>query len=582
MMHAAIANLRQLLQQHQIGAYLVPRADEHLGEYVPPEAERLAFISGFTGSAGLAVILPDQAVLFIDGRYTLQAGHETDSAIWQRQHLIENPAPAWLKQQRPDGVRVGYDPMLFSADQIKRFADAGHVTVPIEPNLVDLVWPQRPEPVIRAAQIHDLRYAGIASDAKRNQIASALRAAGEDAAVLTDPASICWLFNIRGTDLDFTPFLLAFALIHADGTADLIVEPAKITPEVASWLGDRVRIVPRAALRATLEAMAGKTIRVDPAGSPSWFGDVLRGAGATVVAGSDPCALPKATKNDAEQQGARHAHQVDAVAVTRFLHWLSDAQGETELSAAARLRSFRAEGDGFRDESFPAISGAGPHGAIVHYRVTPKSDRAILPGDVYLIDSGGQYPSGTTDITRTVWIGPDQPSATIRHHYTLVLQGHLSLGHIQFPEGLSGGFLDSLARAPLWRAGLDYDHGTGHGVGSYLSVHEGPAGISRAARPVPLAPGMVISNEPGFYPGDYGIRIENLVLVLPVEAVGRKFLGFETLTLVPYDRRLIDREQLSAQERRWVDDYHARVLTEIGPLVPSDTLAWLRAACAPL
>jgi len=335
-------------------------------------------------------------------------------------------------------------------------------------------------------------------------------------------------------------------------------------------------------LRSTLLGLTHHRVRVDGAGSPAWFGDFLRENDATVISGSDPCALLKACKNEVEQAGARAAHRIDAVAVCRFLHWLHRAQGETELSAATQLWSFRSEGEGFQGDSFATISAAGPHGSIVHYRVTEQSDRAITPGDVYLVDSGGQYLAGTTDITRTLWIGDDQPPDSVRTDYTRVLQGHLALGAIQFPEGVAGSHLDALARAPLWRAGLDYDHGTGHGVGSYLSVHEGPAGISRAARPVPLAPGMILSNEPGYYPGEYGIRIENLVMVQKIEGNSRKFLGFETLTLVPYDRRLIDTAMLSADEIALVDEYHARVLAEIGDSLPNDVREFVADACRPL
>jgi len=390
------------------------------------------------------------------------------------------------------------------------------------------------------------------------------------------------LLNIRGADVDFTPFLLAFAVVRASGEVALIVNPRKITGAVSEWLGNQVEIVPRADMPSLLAGLSGLKVRVDDARSPAWFGDFLRDSGAAVIAGNDPCVLPKACKNDAEQTGAHTAHQIDAVALCKFLHWLDSASGESEMSAAARLTAFRAENALFRGDSFATIAAAGEHGAIVHYRAQDSSNRAIVPGDVFLIDSGGQYLMGTTDVTRTVWIGDDEPPAHIRADYTRVLQGHLALGSIRFPAGVAGVHLDALARAPLWRAGLDYDHGTGHGVGSYLSVHEGPAGISRAARPVPLQAGMILSNEPGYYPGDYGIRIENLVLVQKAEAGERKFLGFETLTLAPYDRKLIDVAMLSDDETAMVDRYHERVLREIGGNVPEDVRRFLVKACAKL
>ncbi len=575
-----LEQLRAEMRARGVAAYLVPRSDEHLGEYVPPEAERLAWISGFTGSAGLAVVLLDRAALFVDGRYTIQAAEEVNGEDWELLHLIETPAAKWLAGALTQGGVVGCDPMLFSADQLARFEAAGLQLSRLAENLVDVVWHDRPAPVIRPARLHGLEYAGVSAAAKRAQIAAILRDAGEDAAILTDPASICWLLNIRGADVDFTPFVLAFAVVRDTGAVTLIVEPAKISSEVRAALGDEVTIVPRGDLRECLAGLAGMCVRVDAAGSPAWFGEVLREIGAEVAAGSDPCALPKACKNEVEQAGARAAHLIDAVAMCKFLHWIAGAAGESEISAAARLREFRAEGEGFVGESFATISAAGPHGSIVHYRVSEAGNRAIMPGDVYLLDSGGQYFSGTTDITRTIWIGDAEPPLQVRQDYTRVLQGHLALGSIQFPEGLAGGFLDVLARAPLWRVGLDYDHGTGHGVGSFLSVHEGPMGISRAAKPVPLQAGMIISNEPGFYPGDYGIRIENLVMVRKVEGYARKFLGFETLTLVPYDRRLIDVAMLSADEVALVDAYHRRVLDKVG--VTGEARAWLEGACAGL
>lgn len=574
--------LRDQMRARGLAAYLVPRADEHLGEYVPPSAERLAWLTGFTGSAGLAVVMEERAALFVDGRYTLQAAEETDAAIWEQHHLIEHPPAKVLAEVLPEGAVVGCDPMLFSADALRKYEEAGLKLARLDQNLVDAVWTGRPAPPMDEAIIQPLRYAGLSSSEKRQEIAEALTAAKEDAAILTDPASICWLLNIRGRDVGFTPIALAFALVHADASVEVFAEPAKFPADVRTWLGNQVSVHARGEMRPILASLAGRKVRVDPAASPAWFADYLTESGAHVSAAPDPCALPKACKNETEQTGARAAHLFDAIALAKFLHWLSTTPGQTELSAAAKLVAFRAESPDFQGESFPAISAAGPHGSIVHYRVSETSDRAIEPGDVYLIDSGGQYLSGTTDVTRTLWIGDAPPPDEVRADYTRVLQGHLALGSIQFPEGLAGPFLDTLARAPLWRAGLDYDHGTGHGVGSYLSVHEGPAGISRAAKPIPLAAGMILSNEPGYYPGPYGIRIENLVLVRPVETPRRKFLGFETLTLAPYDRRLIDTDMLSAAEIALVDAYHARVYQEVSPHLQDKTRIFLEEVCGKL
>ncbi len=580
-----LSRLREILVQNGLDGLLVPRADEHLGEYVPGNAERLAWLTGFTGSAGLAVVLADHAAVFTDGRYVLQLAAQTDPALWQRRHITEQPAPAWLAEHAPKG-RIGYDPLLFSEDALARFTEAGVTLVATEGNLVDAAWTDRPGPPMAAAVPHALDYAGEDSADKRERIAAGLRADQQDAAVLTDPASIAWLLNIRGADVPFTPFALGFALIHADAGCELFMAPQKIPQATRDWLGNAVSVQPRDALPGALARLTGKRVRVDAAGAPAWFAQQLRSVGATVVAGMDPCLLPKASKNAVERQGARNAHARDAVAVCRFLHWLEDAAGrQSELSAAARLLALRGEVARFRGESFPAISGAGPNGAVIHYRVSAESNRAIGANELYLIDSGGQFEDGTTDITRTIWTGPDTPSAEIRDRVTRVMKGHIALATLVFPQGVAGAHIDGFARQALWQAGLDYDHGTGHGVGSYLSVHEGPVSLSRAARPVPLAEGMILSNEPGYYlPGAYGVRLENLLLVqqAALPAATRPFLSFETLTLAPFDRRLIDTALLTAAERRWLDAYHARVLAEIGPQLPAATEAWLERCCAPL
>ncbi len=563
-----------------LDAFVLSRADEHLGEYVPPSAERLAWLTGFTGSAGLAIILPGRAALFTDGRYTLQAEHETDPALFERHHVTDEPPQPWLREQLHQAARIGYDPRLFSAEGVARYQDAGLTMVPLEPNPVDQAWTDRPQPPMAPAYPYP---AGTASSAKRAAAAKILADAKHDAAILTDPHSIAWLLNIRGGDLPYTPVALAFAILGADASVRLFISPGKLTRTTSDWLSG-IGLHPPEALPDALDALAGRTVRVDPAGAPVWFAQRLELAGAKVAEAPDPCLLLKACKDEWERQGARAAHHRDAAALIRFLAWLEQRpSGTDEHQAAERLLAFRREVSGFRSESFPAISGAGPNGAIIHYRVTEATARPLADDEAYLIDSGAQYQDGTTDVTRTVWTGPGLPPPDLRQAYTRVLQGHIALATARFPKGVAGPHLDALARRPLWDAGLDYDHGTGHGVGSFLSVHEGPAGLSRAARPIPLAPGMILSDEPGYYePGRFGIRLENLLLVVPDETAARPFLRFETLTLAPFDRRLIDKALLSPAEHAWLDAYHARVLEEVGPNLPEAARTWLERAAAPL
>jgi Xaa-Pro aminopeptidase len=581
-----LIDLRAELARRDLQGFIVPRADEHLGEYVPAGAERLNWLTGFSGSAGLAVVLAERAAVFTDGRYVLQLAAQTDPALWERRHITDEPPPAWLAGHAPPGARIGYDPLLVSEETLQRYAEAGVTMVPVPDNPIDAIWTDRPAPPLDPALPHRLEFAGRSSEQKREEVAASLRTAKQDAAVVTDPASIAWLLNIRGSDVPFTPFALGFAIVHADAGCELFMAPRKLPPATREWLGNAVSVQDRAALPAALAGLAGKRVRVDAAGSPVGFAQQLRAAGAEVLPGMDPCLLPKACKNPVEQQGARDAHARDAVAVCRFLRWLETAAGhETELSAAARLLELRRQVAGFRGESFPAISGAGENGAIIHYRVTPESNRPIRADETYLSDSGAQFSDGTTDVTRTVWTGPATPPAELRDRATRVLKGHIAIATLVFPQGVAGPHLDGFARAALWRVGLDYDHGTGHGVGSYLSVHEGPVSLSRAARPVPIAAGIILSDEPGYYaPGRYGVRLENLLLVQPAEFADavKPFLRFETLTLSPFDRRLIEPALLTAGEKTWLDAYHARVLAEVGPrLEPSDA-GWLAAACAPL
>ncbi len=587
--HAAerLARVRNAMAAQGLDGFIVPRADEHLGEYVPPAAERLAWLTGFTGSAGVAVVLADRAAVFTDGRYTLQLANQVDAALFEACHITEQPPAAWLKAHAAAGARIGYDPWLISQDGLKRLCDAGLEMVRADPNPVDLAWTDRPAAPSAPAVPHPLAYAGRTSAEKRADVAAALRADGQDVAVITDPASLAWLLNLRGGDVDYTPFALGFVLLRSNGTAILFMEPEKLPPETLDWLGPDVTPMGRAMLPGALAQFSEQRVRVDAAGSPVWFAQTLDQAGANVLDGADPCQLPKACKNLTEQAGARAAHARDAVAVCRFLHWLdgADRLSLTEVAAAQRLLALRQEAAEFRGESFPAISGAGEHGAVIHYRVTAETDRPLRDNEAYLIDSGAQYPDGTTDITRTVWTGLDTPPAELCDRFTRVLKGHIALAAALFPLGVAGPHLDAFARRALWQAGLDYDHGTGHGVGSYLSVHEGPASLSRAGRMVPLAPGMILSDEPGYYlPGAYGIRLENLLMVRTAErpAAKKPFLEFETLTLAPFDRRLIDRTLLDEAERRWIDEYHARVLAEVGPALDEAARDWLAAACAAL
>jgi Xaa-Pro aminopeptidase len=580
-----IATVRAEMAKQDLAGFLIPRSDEHLGEYVPPSAERLAWLTGFTGSAGMAAVLAGQAAVWSDGRYVLQLANETDGSIWQRLHVTEDPPPAWVAAQAGEGARIGYDPWLMSEEQVARFTDAGLSMIAVAENPVDLAWKDRPAPPLAKVLPHGLALAGVSSRDKREQIGRALTADKQEVAVLTDPASIAWLLNIRGQDIEFAPFALGFALVHADGGVEFFVDPEKITDETRAHCGNGVAFAARDALPAAIAGLNGRRVRLDHSGAPAWFAQHLREAGAIVVSGADPCLLPKACKNPVEQQGARDAQKRDAAALCRFLYWLTDAAGhETEISAAAQLLKFRSEIKGFAGESFAAIAGAGEHGAIIHYHATPQTDRAINANEVFLIDSGGQYPDGTTDVTRTIWTGPDAPPAELRDQFTRVLKGHIAIATLVFPEQTMGVQIDALARQFLWQTGLDYDHGTGHGVGSFLSVHEGPVSISKYLRPAVLAEGMIVSNEPGCYRVDrYGIRLENLLMVQKARVQCPKpFFAFETLTLAPFDRRLIDMALLSTQERDWLDRYHARVLAEVGPALPEDERYWLERACAPL
>ncbi len=591
--HERVERLRKELGREGLAGFLVPRADEHQGEYVPPRAQRLAWITGFTGSAGVAAVLADAAAVFVDGRYTLQVRDEAPGEVFEHHHVTESPPAEWLRVRLRPGDRLGYDPWLHTIESVERLqtavAKASATLVPVTENLVDRIWDDQPPSPRGPIVPHDLKHAGRGSPEKRTEIAGLLAKEAVDAGVLAAPDSIAWLLNVRGSDVAHTPLPLAFAVVHRDATVDLFVDPAKQTPELLEHLGEGVRVLPPDALGPVLDRLgeARRTVQADPTSTAAWIIQRLSGAGATVARAPDPCLLPKASKNDVELAGARSAHEKDGVALSRFLAWLAregPAGHLTEITAAERLDALRAEESLFRDVSFPTISGAGPNGAIVHYRATPRTARRIERGILYLVDSGAQYLDGTTDVTRTVAIGP--PTAEQRDRFTRVLRGHIALARARFPKGTTGSQLDVLARAPLWEAGLDYDHGTGHGVGSYLSVHEGPQRVSKVGSSVALRPGMILSNEPGYYKtGEYGIRIESLVVVVPApEPSGGEvpLYGFETLTLAPIDRSLVEPALLTPDELAWLDAYHARVREIIGPKVDGETAAWLADVTRPL
>jgi Xaa-Pro aminopeptidase len=592
-----VAALRAELDRRALAGLVVPRADAHQLEAPPPHAQRLTWLTGFTGSAGVAVVLQDRAAIFVDGRYTLQVENEVDTHALEPRHLSDAPPSDFIAKHLAGGT-LGYDPWLHSADGVDRLQAAaeraGGRLQPVDGNPLDAVWPDQPPAPLTPVSLHDFAYAGEAAADKRARVARALADAGQAAAVLSLPDSICWLLNVRGRDVLHTPLVLSFAVLHADGRVDWYVDPRKLTSAVCDGLDDAVRLHAPELFPQALDQLAGanQPVRVDAATAPAAIAQRIEAAGGRVARDQDPCQLPKARKNATELSGTRAAHERDGAAVTRFLCWLQTraperaARGEpiTEIEAAEALAAFRRADPLFRDHAFDTISGGGEHGAIVHYRVDETSNRDLRPGELYLVDSGAQYPDGTTDITRTLPVG--DPSAEQRSRYTLVLKGHIAISLARFPEGTSGSQIDALARRPLWSAGLDYDHGTGHGVGSYLGVHEGPQRISKRPSTVALEPGMICSNEPGYYKtGAYGIRIENLVAVTSLEGGGpdsRPMLGFETLTLAPYCRALIDTEILTPEEIAWIDSYHARVRETLTPQLDAETARWLAGETAPL
>ena len=594
---ARLDAVRKELARRGLDGFVVPISDEHMSEYVGAYAQRLAWLTGFGGSAGTAVVLKDKAAIFVDGRYTVQVREQVDEKLFEYQSVPQTNPGEWLAANAPEGARIGYDAWLHSRGWAKSVAAAlagkGAELVAVESNPIDAVWADRPAPSTAVAIVHPEENAGRSSADKRAEVADWLKKEGLDATVVSALDSIAWLLNIRGADVDRTPVALSYVIAHSDGTAELFIAPEKVTPELTQHLGNAVTVRPRDAFSASLASLGGKTVSVDPDFGVAAIFQALEDAGAKVVAKRDPTILPKAIKNEVEQQGQRSAQARDGAAVARFLRWLSveaSKGGQDELSAAAKLQEFREATGLLRDLSFDTISAAGPHAALPHYKVDEDSNIPIPPGSIYLVDSGGQYPDGTTDITRTVWIGPGEPSAEQRDRFTRVLKGHIAIARAVFPQGTNGSQLDSFARQFLWHAGVDYAHGTGHGVGSFLAVHEGPQRIAKAAggqagTGQELMAGMLLSNEPGYYQrSGYGIRIENLVLVEKREIDGAEgdYLGFETVTFVPIDRTLVERALLTPEEIGWWNDYHARTRAILAPQLEGADLAWLEDACRPL
>ena len=583
--------IRAAMAAQGLDGFLVPHEDEHQNEYLPAANDRLAWASGFTGSAGAGVILKDRAAVFVDGRYTLQVRDQVDQGVFEIRDLVEGGVPAYL-ETADKGAVIGYDARLHSPSALEGLKAAAHragaTLKPVAANPIDQAWGEaRPAQPMAPVVPQYVEYAGEESSSKRARVGASIAAFGADAAVITAPASIAWLFNVRGGDVIRSPLPLAQAILNADGTARLFLEPAKVTQDLPAWLGNQVSLETPDKLEEALGDLSGKTVVVDPTQSSAWYFDQLEAAGSRIARAMDPCTLPRACKNGVELDGTREAHKRDGAALTRFLHWLA-TEGQInppdEKEAVAKLEGFREATGRLKDLSFDTIGAANGHGALPHYRPTERSNERAAMGSLLLVDSGGQYLDGTTDITRTVAIG--EPSAEMVNRNTLVLKGHLAIARLRFPAGTTGSAIDAFARAALWAHGLDYDHGTGHGVGVYLGVHEGPQRISKAPNVIALQPGMIVSNEPGYYKdGEYGIRIENLEVVMPAEDVAggdRPMHRFEALTLAPIDRRLIDKALLSAEEVAQFDAYHARVLAEIGPRVEPEIRAWMEEVCAPL
>ena len=588
---ARLKALREELARRKLTGFVVPRADQQQNEYVPPSEERLAWLTGFTGSAGLAIVLPNEAALFVDGRYTLQAGKQVDRKAWAVEPLVEPPPESWLTKHLKPGDRLGFDPWLHTSSAAERLAAActktGAELVAVDSNPVDAIWTERPQPPLAPVAIHGPQFSGETEADKLNRIRSEIDKLGVDALVFSDSHAVAWTFNIRGADVAHTPLPLSYALVPKDGWPTVFIDHRKLTNATRDHLEQSAEVREPDALAGELAALAkaGGSIALDNATAADALTRLISAAGGKAVRGSDPVALLKAMKNPTEIAGTRTAHRRDAVALARFLAWVAREAPKgrlTEIDAVEALETFRRDTGALKDVSFPTIAGTGPNGAIVHYRVTRKSNRRIVPGDLLLVDSGAQYEDGTTDVTRTIAVG--EPTGEMRDRFTRVLRGHIAIASAVFPDGTTGAQLDTLARQFLWQAGIDFEHGTGHGVGSYLSVHEGPARISKLGT-TPLKRGMILSNEPGYYKTDgYGIRIENLELVIAADVAGaeKPMNAFETLTLAPIDRRLIEVAMLSPAERDWLDAYHARVRIEVRSQLDETDKLWLDAATAPL
>ncbi len=585
--------LRAEMKKRGLDGFIVPHDDEYQNEYIPAYAERLMWVSGFSGSAGAAIVFLDSAVIFVDGRYTLQVRQQADDAFYSYEDLTETPPDQWLAKHGKKGAKIGYDPMVHTSAGLAKLETAakkaGFSLVAVEPNPIDAAWTDQPSRPTAMVKAHDLAFAGRPSAEKRADIAGALREAGADAVVLTAPPSVAWAFNIRGGDVSRTPLPLSRAIVASDGKATLFVAAEKVGNELSGHLGRDVDIRAETDVEDALENLgrAGKAVALDSALAPVKYARILKDAGARIVELTDPCALPRATKNKAELDGTRAAHIRDGAAVTRFLYWVATKaqSGDVdEITAAKTLEALRAETGKLVDLSFDTISGAESNGAVVHYKVSTATNRKLPKNSLYLIDSGAQYTDGTTDITRTVAIG--EPTAEMCDRFTRVLKGHIALGTMRFPAGTTGHQLDMIARKPLWDAGLDYDHGTGHGVGSFLGVHEGPQRIAKVANTQALKPGMILSNEPGYYKtGEFGIRIENLIVVTEPEAMKggeRPMMGFETITLAPIDRRCIDVTLLTDAEHKWLNAYHERVRKTLTPQLPKPVADWLAEATKPI
>lgn len=583
--------LRAYMAKSKIDAVLVPRSDKHQGEYVPACAERLQWLTGFSGSAGIAVVAKKAAVLAIDGRYTVQAAAETDTKVFEVSLLLRPKLADWLIANVGKGGTIGFDPWNHTAGEINRLTAAlapkGIKLKALAKNPIDVLWGKdRPKPPQNPVIAQPIAFAGRTAADKISELQTRLKQDGQSAVILTLPDSICWLFNIRGSDVAHNPVVLAFAIVPASGKAELFIAPDRLDSEARANVAPVAKLLAPAMLPERVAELKskGKRVRLDPETAAYWFEQKL---GTKLISrGQDPCIIPKAIKSDAEVVGARAAHVRDGHAVVRFLAWLDDWASDgtlDEITAVQKLEEFRRDTNMLRDVSFPTISGSGPNGAIVHYRVSEETNRRVKPGELFLIDSGGQYPDGTTDITRTIAVG--KPSEDMQRHFTAVLKGHIAVATARFPKGTRGIDLDPFARRALWQIGADFDHGTGHGIGSYLSVHEGPQSISRAGM-APLHPGMLISNEPGYYKvGEYGIRIENVVLVTMPETVeggDRETMEFETLTLAPIDRRLILPDMLEKSERDWLNAYHKRVYDTLAQGLDPSTRNWLKQATQPL